>query len=293
MPAAGAVLVDGLGWPECPRWQDGVFYFTDMHQRTVFRVDEAGGVEAVLTLSQTPAGMGWLPDGRLVIVLMHERKLVTWAGGTVTDYADLTGLLDHDANDLSVGPDGRGYVTTLGGIWEAMSGAGDPPPAPIALVSPDGSVRSATRDAITPNGVIRTSTGRLVIAEPWANRVSSYAIGDDGSLADKRVLIQLAADAMPDGICMDAAGHCWIASPSTSEVIRAAPDGTVAERIAFEDDGAIPVACMLGGPDGNRLYVCVADREAPPSREEAPAVGHPLRGRIDTFVVDAVHDGWP
>jgi sugar lactone lactonase YvrE len=286
------LLLNGLGWPECPRWYQGYLYVTDMHHNAVYRV-ENGALKTILQVQESPSGIGWLPDGRLIFVVMRERRFMTWSKGTLAEYADLRGVFHDDANDLSVGPDGRCYVTNIGGGWEAFYTGKPPLPTSIAVVSPDGVVSVATSDAITPNGVIQGSDGRLYVAESFAYRVSSYAIHGDGTLYDKRLVVQLPHGTVPDGICLDATGHVWIAAPTTKEVLGVGPTGRILHRLRVGHESTVPTACMLGGQDGKQLFVCVGDREASPSRRDPLPTDYSPRGRIEVFDVDTQHDGWP
>src|SRR5258708_13206255 len=70
------VLIDGLAFPEGPRWHDGKFYFSDMHAHQVVAVDMAGKREVICEVPNRPSGLGWLPDGRLLVVSMTDRKLM-------------------------------------------------------------------------------------------------------------------------------------------------------------------------------------------------------------------------
>jgi sugar lactone lactonase YvrE len=58
---------------------------------------------------------------------------------------------------------------------------------------------------------------------------------------------------VPDGICLDAEGAIWVASPMTREVVRVHEGGRVSQRIAAGERMAI--ACMLGGADRRTLFV--------------------------------------
>jgi sugar lactone lactonase YvrE len=88
----------------------------------------------------------------------------------------------------------------------------------------------------------------------------------------------------PDGICLDAEGAVWVASPGTREVLRVRDGGEVTERIPLE--GRRPFACMLGGADRRTLFLCTARmsfRDPTAPREawietvevEVPGAGYP------------------
>jgi len=62
-------IVKGLSYTEAPRWHDGRLWFVDFYTHRVISVAENGSdlrVEA--KVPQQPSGLGWLPDGRLLVV---------------------------------------------------------------------------------------------------------------------------------------------------------------------------------------------------------------------------------
>jgi len=74
------ILLDGLGFPDCPRWRDGMLYFSDQHFNHVISVDMQGDAGSVVEVPGTPGGIGWLPDGRLLVVEMKNRRLLRLDG---------------------------------------------------------------------------------------------------------------------------------------------------------------------------------------------------------------------
>ena len=67
------ILIDGLQFPEGPRWHDGRLWFSDMNAQKVLTVDLAGNLQTIVQVPGSPSGLGWLPDGRLLVVSMTER----------------------------------------------------------------------------------------------------------------------------------------------------------------------------------------------------------------------------
>ena len=72
-------LLDGLCFPEAPRWRDGRLFFSDMHAHWVMSVDEAGASERIAEIGQQPSGLGWRPDGTgaTTAELRHARAAMT------------------------------------------------------------------------------------------------------------------------------------------------------------------------------------------------------------------------
>lgn len=273
-------LAEDLGFPEAPRWHDGRLWFSDFHDRRVRTLTPAGVLETVLDLDDAPSGLGWTPDGTLLVVAMGRRELlaVTAAGTAVR--ADLTGLTKVRANDLVVDAAGGAYVSSFG--FDLLAGA---PPAPTALVrvDPDGAASVAAHDLVFPNGMALSEDGRtLVVAETYGARLTAFDVDATGGLSGRRVFAETPGLA-PDGICLDAAGDVWCATARTAEVVRFRDGGEVTGRVAV-GSGSLSYACALGGPDRRTLFVCTA----PTWRE-----GGPRAGRVEVVQVDVPGAGRP
>ena len=102
------VLLGGLGFGEGPRWHDDRLWFSDMGAARVMAVDLDGRAEVQLEVPTRPSGLGWLPDGRLLVVSMRDRRVLRRdAGGDVVVHADLAHLASFDCNDMVVDGQGR------------------------------------------------------------------------------------------------------------------------------------------------------------------------------------------
>jgi sugar lactone lactonase YvrE len=278
--------VTGLAFPEAARWHDGHLWFSDMHDERVFRVDGPGSLTEVAHVPGHPAGLGWLPDGRLLVVSMHDRTVLRLDPDGLTEHADLSHLATWHCNDMVVDAQGRAYVGNFGD----GTGPGTPvTPAELALVYPDGTVAVAASALEFPNGAAIFGD-TFVIAETRADppRLTAFDIEPDGTLGGRRLFAQFGpvaslgdkstVSASPDGICVDAEGAVWFASWSTNEVIRVREGGEIVDRRPTGDAGAY--SCVLGGPDGRTLFVCVAATWMP---EESRRVrtGRILATRVD------------
>jgi sugar lactone lactonase YvrE len=246
-------VVEGLAFPEGPRWHDGRLYFSDQHAHQVLALDPDGRVEEIVRVEQQPSGLGWTPDGRLLIVSMLDRRLVRLEpGGLLTEVADLSSLATFHCNDMVVSSDGRAYVGNFGFDLDAGE---RPRPANIIAVAPDGTATIAADEMRFPNGSVITPDGQtLVVGETVAGCLTAFTIEPDGSLSGRRVWAQLHG-AVPDGICLDAEGAIWLACPLSNRCLRVREGGEVLEEIATEQPA---FACMLGGNDRRTLYVCTS-----------------------------------
>ncbi len=263
-------LVTGLAFPEAPRWHDGALWFSDFYDQRVARAGFDGRVETVVAVPGQPSGLGWLPDGRLLIVSMNDRRLMRLDdGGSLVQAADLSALARWPCNDMLVDAHGRAYIGHFG---FDLQGRAPFAPASLLLVTPDGRARAAAEDMHFPNGAVLTPDGRtLIVAESYGQRLTAFDVTDDGSLARRRVWAQLEGKGVgPDGICLDAEGAIWLASPVTREVLRVREGGAVTHRIPTPGQA---VACMLGGPDRKILFVFTGRVLVTPEQSRAERSG--------------------
>jgi sugar lactone lactonase YvrE len=273
-------VLGGLRFPEGPRWRAGRLWFSDMHAGRVLALDPEGGVETVAEVPAMPSGLGWLPDGRLLVVSMTDRRLLRLDPGGLVAVADLSPFATFHANDMVVDGAGRAYVGNFGfDLFARVPRV----PANLVLVHPDGVAEVAAGDLLFPNGAVITPDGRtLVVAESLGARLTAFDVEPDGRLVRRRVWAELAG-AVPDGICLDAEGAIWVASPASRELVRVREGGAVARRIRTETH---PIACMLGGPERRTLFVCTATAFE-------PAETGSCQGRIEAAEVEVPGAGWP
>ncbi|MEZ5560302.1 MAG: SMP-30/gluconolactonase/LRE family protein [Pseudomonadales bacterium] len=256
------ILIRDLCFGEGPRWHDGTLWLSDMHDHKVLRLrtDAAGhaSAETIVEVDHWPSGLGWLPDGDLLIVSMTDRRLLRWDGTRLAEHSDLSALASFHCNDMVVDASGRAYVGNFGFDLHA---AKKPKPAELICVEPDGAARIVARDMMFPNGAVITPDGRtLIVGESWASRLTAFDIADTGDLGNRRVWAEQPDGALPDGICLDEAGGIWLASPTTNECLRQEQGGRITHRVSL-DRGAF--ACMLGGPDGRTLHILTAATSDP------------------------------
>ena len=273
------VLATGLCFPEGPRWHDGKLWCSDMHAAQVVTVEADGAVKPVLSVPNAPSGLGWLADGRLLVVSMQDRQLLVWDGETLHPYADLYDLAAFHLNDMVVDGDGRAYVGNFGfDLYQQKK----PVPAALIAVEADGAARIAANDMLFPNGAVITPDGsQLIVAETWGARLTAFDRTANGDLRNRRVWGTLADGAVPDGICLDEAGGIWTASPTTNECLRLVEGGKVTHRVST-DQGAF--ACMLGGKALHILTCSTSDPETCRKKRS---------GRVEVVEAPYAGAGWP
>jgi sugar lactone lactonase YvrE len=273
------VVLRELDFGEGPRWHEGRLWFSDFFRHGVFTLD-GDREDLVVEVPGQPSGLGWLPDGRLLVVSMLDRRLLVWDGAHLQEYADLTAVSEHECNDLVVGPDGTAYVSTFG---FDLHGGAEPRPTRMVIVSPDGEVRVASDEVWFPNGSVITPEGRLIVGETFASRYTSYALDATGMPVDRRVWAEVKG-LTPDGCCLDAEGRIWSADPVARRVVLIEEGGRVLHEIPTEQSA---VACMLGGPDRRTLFILTSKGTKP---ERVAGAG---TGRIETVRVEVPGAGLP
>ncbi len=274
-------LLDGLTFPEAPRWHEGRLWFSDFYSFRVMTVAPDGRAEVITHVPQRPSGLGWTPDGALLVVSMLDHKLLRLDGSALTEVADLSAFAGGPCNDMVVDAQGRAYVGNFG--YDRHAGQ-TPRTTCLARVDPDGTVMRAADDLMFPNGTVITPDGRtLIVGETFAERLTAFAIAPDGSLGARRVFAHVPG-MCADGICLDAEGAVWVADPFGKKLLRILADGRVDRLIGTGERG--PYACMLGGPDRRTLFVCT-------NSGSGPAMGQKRDGRIELMRVDVPGAGLP
>ena len=123
----------------------------------------------------------------------------------------------------------------------------------------------------------------MIVGESFGGRLTAFDVAVDGSLSRRRLWAQLEG-AVPDGICLDAEGAIWVASPTSSEVVRVREGGAITHRVTTAQAA---YACMLGGADRRTLFVLTAAGHDPETARAARS------GRIEILPVEVPGAGWP
>jgi sugar lactone lactonase YvrE len=275
-------VLDGGRYFEGPRWHAGRLWFVDCMERTLLSLAPSGTCEQHAKFDDdTPCGLGVLPDGRIVVLTMFRKRLMSYADGKLLPYADLSGIAKGTIDDMIVDGLGRAYVGDLGF---------DLPPPPdrgavgrIILVMPDGATRVVADGLRFPNGIaVSADNRRLVVAEMDGACLAEYDIDADGELSFRR---RFASMKSPDGICLDREGATWVASFDEDAFIRVDRDGHEMQRINVP--GRRALACVLGGAERRTLFCLSAATSYQELRQRKSS------SRIDVVDVVIPGDGYP
>ena len=289
------ILRDGLYFGEGPRWHEGRLWYSDFYDHAVHAIDLDGNDERIVEVESQPSGLGWLPNGDLLVTSMLDRKLMRWNGSELSTHADFGNHFTWHANDLLVDQHGRAYIGNFGFDYEVFLDEqgieglfADPDSLTTVMcrVDPDGSINVASDGLIFPNGmVISPGSKTMIVAETLALRLTAFDIAPDGSLSNRRVWADLSAHmAAPDGICLDAEGAVWIANALAPRLMRIGEGGVVIDEVETTMN---TYACMLGGPEGKHLFAMTA-----PTSDSRHAPLAP-NGAIEVVQVAVPHAGQP
>jgi len=187
------VLTGGIYFGEGPRWRDGRLWFSDFYAHAVKSVSLAGDLRTEFEIDDQPSGLGWRPDGSMLIVSMTKRQVLRRAAdGAITVHADLSHIATFHCNDMVVDSAGGAYVGNFGFNLDAEIEArgvpsvlADHPTAKLAYVAPDGQTRIVAEDMHFPNGPVITPDGKtLILGETLAGVLTAFDIGENAGLAD-------------------------------------------------------------------------------------------------------------
>ncbi len=243
------VLADDFVFLEGPRWHNGELWFSDMWGHKVHRMTPSGIVTDVVDVPERPSGLGFMPDGTLLIASMADRCVYKYDQGRLAVHADLSATVSANINDIIIDKQGRTYVGNFG--YDLFSDA-DPQDADLVLIEPSGTHRVVAGGLMFPNGMVLMNDERtLVIAETFANRLTAFDRDANGDLNNRRVFAEM-GELTPDGICLDIEGGIWVASFMTGDFVRVIDGGEITDRIKVENKAA--VACQIGGADNRTLY---------------------------------------
>jgi sugar lactone lactonase YvrE len=248
------VVLEGLAFPESPRWHGGALWVSDWAAHEVIRLKD-GVAEVVAQVPSFPLCIDHLPDGRLLVVDGSGSQLLRQeAGGELVVQGDLSSLATTPWNDITVDGRGNAYVNNVGFAFPG----GEYAPGLVALVTPDGTVTRVADELAFPNGMAVTVYGELLVAESYAGRITAFTIDVDGTLSGRRVWAEL-GDAAPDGICVDAENAVWYADVPHQRCVRVREDGEVLQVVEL-DRGAF--SCALSD---TTLYVATNEWHGPES----------------------------
>ena len=273
-------LIGGIDFGEGPRWHNGRLWYSDFHQKTVYSVDLNGERSVEFTLDDQPSGLGWMPDGSMLVVSMINRQVLRVSSDGVSVHADLSELATWHCNDMVVSSSGHAYVGNFG---FDLDNRAEFCKTVMVHVTPEGDASVGADGLSFPNGsVITPDEKTLIVGETFGGCYTSFSIHEDGTLSDPSLWAEVPG-MFPDGCTMDDEETIWFADASTPRVVRVAKGGKILDEV---ETPQVPFACMLGGEDGKTLFILTADSSGPNQAGSGS-------GNIWTHNVDVAKAGLP
>jgi gluconolactonase len=260
-PQLKEVLIPGENWElvgEGYKFTEGItvspkgdVYFNDIPNNTTYKINAEGKPEVWKTETKRANGQGFLPDGRLVQVVMEAEQMMAFdSAGKGSVIAD-----GFRGNDVVILANGAMYVTEPG--WDGKS------PSKIWYISPSGEKKVVDdKGLIFANGItVSPDQTLLYVADSRSHWVWSYQIQPDGMLKYKQQYYHLhvpdtAEYSGADGMRTDCDGRLYVA---TKMGIQFCDQAGRVNGIIPTPNGKCSNLCF-GGRDFNVLYATCGEK---------------------------------
>jgi gluconolactonase len=260
LAAEPRVIVEKAAFPEGPAFIDGKLHYVEYSGNRLMTWD--GETAAPLWESEGCGPSAVAPFGEDLLVTCYDNGTIariSRAGETVATYDKAEdGAPFVGPNDVA--PDGKGGVFfTTSGPWE---------PGPIVgkvfHMTADGRTAQVADDLHYANGLaVSADRTRLFVNESEAGRVVSFAIGEGGSLSDRRLFVRVfsadpesGASAYPDGLKLGPDGNLYIGQYSKGRIVVVDAEGKFVKAIDVPSAAAPNLAFS---PDGRTMFVTAVD----------------------------------
>jgi len=272
------VLAEGPVWDA----RRGLLLWVDIRRGEILsgRLTDDGNIDIVerLAVGGTVGTVAPSTSGSLLVA--HGDDLVELSAGTTVRRISVLGSAGaRRFNDGKPDAAGRFLVGTL-----SLAGPSDT--EQLLVFESDGSWRALDDDLTLSNGIGWSADGRRLYTVDTMRRlifVRAYdaATGEAGA---REVFLHL-SEGYPDGLCLDAEDHLWVAVWGLGQVHRYSPAGDLVAVIDVPAPHTSSIA--FAGPLLDTLVITTASDELSPDELKA----FPLSGRL--FTVDPGVTGLP
>lgn len=266
---------------ESARWHDGRFWCSDWVAGEILAADVDGTAEVAARPTSFPFCFDWSSDGTMLVTSETGLERLEPPGrpgeaGALVPSVDMTHLTSRGWNEVVVDSSrGNAYVNSpnfdmsQGFDLEVGSKSGV-----VAVVTPEGDARIVADGVAFPNGMAVTPDGStLLVAESFASRLGAWDVEADGGLSNRRVWAPVPEGV--DGICVDAEGAVWCATPVGCVRVREGGEVTRTVPLGFG------FSCALGGPEGRTLFAVVNEWNGFENIGKGPRTGRVYAIEVD------------
>ncbi|RZA35582.1 MAG: SMP-30/gluconolactonase/LRE family protein [Lysobacteraceae bacterium] len=268
----GAHLGEGALWHAATR----SVWFVDVKGRRIHCCAADGSRRRSWDAPGQPGFVVPASDGSLVCAMEDGLYRFTEASGAFTPLRKVEDELPGNRfND--------GHVDAAGNLWFGSMDDGQVRPSgALYRLDRHGVLARADDGYVITNGPAISPDGKtLYHTDTPLRRVYAFDLRDDGSLANKRVFLQLPKGSRPDGMAVDAEGHLWIALFGAGRIERYTAAGRLVGEVRFPCSNITKLA--FGGEDLCTAYVTTAWKGLSPAQRAE----QPLAGGLFAFRVDA------
>ncbi|MEY8020414.1 SMP-30/gluconolactonase/LRE family protein [Muriicola sp. SD30] len=243
-------FTEGIEGPAVDR--SGMLFAVNFkEQGTIGRVNEKGEAEVYFHLPEGSIGNGirFDKEQHMYIADYAGHKVYRVKSGSRTPEVWVDGPEMNQPNDLAISDAGIIYLSDPN--WGNNSGNLWMVPAAGKLVLLETGMGTTNGIEVSPDGKF------LYVNESVQRKVWKYNILPDGTVSDKRLLIQF-EDFGLDGMRCDEKGNLLITRYGKGTVVMVSREGKLLKEIKLK--GKNPSNLAFGGKDGKTVYVTMADR---------------------------------
>jgi gluconolactonase len=252
------VINGDAAFPEGPFWADGKLCYAEYGGNRVSVWDGAANQALWTEDGCGPSAVMPFADGMLVTCYDNGTFVQIGADGQTERVwdKDSTGAPLVGPNDETADGRGGAYLTASG-PWESGPIVGK-----VYHLSPEGELTPVADDLHYANGIQLSADGKLLyVNESEAGRVITFAVQEDGTLADRRLFVRLTAleepvDAYPDGIKLGPDGNLYIGQYNVGRILVVTTDGKLVRKLEVPSPAA---PNLTFSPDGSTVYVMAVD----------------------------------
>jgi len=277
------VLNDDAHFAEGPIWYQGKLYYVEYDRNSVTTWD---GTRNALFWSKSGCGpSAVIPTARgEFLVTCYDSGSI---GHIAPDGRDLPAFTRDREGHPFVGPNDFA-PDRRGGIYFTCSGTAPGPviDGKIFYLAADGTITQEATAVHSANGIVVANDGSTLYAvETEDNRLLQFRIGADGSLAERRVFLNLddlthhVTHIFPDGVKMDSKGLLYIGqnprdahAPLAGTIFVVDAAGRLVRTLKLPSPGVPNLALS---PDEQTVYVMALDQlDKPPYRGKIYAIAN-------------------